>query len=77
MGPKEQGYSNRAIASMINCNRKTVGRYWNKYLEQKQELENSAVDQKRFQEEMTCDPKCEVRKYEGKKFTVEIEKRQR
>ena len=31
---KKEGYSNRKISKMFPINRKTVGRYWNEYVEQ-------------------------------------------
>jgi DNA invertase Pin-like site-specific DNA recombinase len=38
IGLKEHGFSNRNVAKMESCNRKTVAKYWNEYLKQKAEL---------------------------------------
>jgi transposase len=35
---KEQGYSNRKVAKMSKCDRKTVEIYWNEYLDNKNKL---------------------------------------
>lgn len=38
---KGAGYSNRHVAKIMEVNRKTVAKYWNKFLEDKLELENN------------------------------------
>ena len=42
---REEGYSNRKIAKMLNINRKTVNKYWNEYKSNLAKL-NNAKDEK-------------------------------
>lgn len=75
IGLKEQGYSNREVAHITNCDRKTIAKYWKQYLTQKTALANPGEDKKRIQEEMTSRPKYDTRKRSRRKFTIEIENR--
>lgn len=73
---KEQGYSNREVAHMLICNRKTIAKYWKQYLAQKTSLVNpTQADKKRIQGEMTSNPKYDTRKRYRQKFSIEVENR--
>ena len=43
---KEQGYSNRKVEKLLKINRKTVGKYWNEYLENLNKLTNEKDNSK-------------------------------
>ena len=35
---KQKGFSNRQVSKMLSIDRKTIARYWNKYVEQQELL---------------------------------------
>lgn len=72
IGLKENGFSNREIAKMVKCNRKTVAKYWNSYLKQKALLQLPDQDTKVLQEQITEPPKYNVENRKRIKFTAEI-----
>ena len=74
IGLKEDGFSNREVAKRINCDRKTVSRYWKKYLLQKEKLEQPQEDYKEIQEQMTQPPKYDSSGRKRRKFTEDMSK---
>ena len=54
---KRNGHSNRAVARRLNIDRKTVSRYWNKYLLEIEKLDDTKVDIKEVQEQIVAKPK--------------------
>ena len=53
---KKEGYSNRKISKMFPIDRKTVGRYWNEYVEQQRLLEVAEPDDVTTIQEKICAP---------------------
>ena len=74
---KEEGNSNRKVAKLLHVDRKTVGRYWNEYLEQKQKLdiETDKLKIKEIQEEITSKPKYNIKTRTKRKVTDQLLKR--
>ena len=72
IGLKESGLSNREVARRINCDRKTVSRYWKKYLLQKEKLEQPQEDYKEIQEQITKPPKYDSKSRKRRKFTEDM-----
>ena len=55
---KEQGLSNRKVASALGMNRKTVNKYWNEYVENLKKLEKANdVEILQIQEDIVSSPK--------------------
>ena len=73
IGLKENGFSNREVARMVKCDRKTVAKYWNEYLSQKAELNVPKQDYKELQEKITMPPKYNSANRKRTKFTIEVE----
>lgn len=68
---KEQGYSNRKVEKLLKINRKTVGKYWNEYLENLKKL-NSEKDETKIaeiQEAITSKPKYNTKSRMRRKLT--------
>jgi len=72
IGLKEHGFSNRTVAKMVSCDRKTIAKYWNEYLEQKSELLIKNDNYKELQERITEPPKYKSDNRIRRKFTDEI-----
>lgn len=83
---KEQGFSNRKVAAMVKSDRKTVSKYWNEYLANKEKLtisqycnpETAAaakIDVKEIQEQLMSAPKYNAQNRKRTKFTQEVEER--
>lgn len=72
IGLKEHGFSNRMVAKMVLCDRKTVANYWNEYLEQKSELLTKKDSYKELQEKITEPPKYKSDNRIRRKFTDKI-----
>lgn len=74
---KEEGNSNRKVAKLLKIDRKTVGSYWNEYLEKKALLKNEKDDLKikQLQEEITSSKKYDVSSRRRKKLTDDFFKR--
>lgn len=72
---KEQGHSNREVARMVKCNRKTVGIYWNEYLRNKTKLGSENASIREIQEKLVSAPKYNSENRIRVKFTEEIEEK--
>lgn len=72
---KEQGHSNREVAKMVKCNRKTVGIYWNEYLANKNKLGSENTSVREIQEKLVSAPKYNIENRTRVKFTEEIEEK--
>lgn len=72
IGLKENGFSNREVAKMVKCNRKTVSKYWNEYLKHKAELYVPKQDYKDIQELITQPPKYNSENRKRPKFTEDL-----
>ena len=68
---KEQGYSNRKVEKLLKINRKTVGKYWNEYLENLNKLTNEKDNSKivEIQEAITSAPKYNTQSRMRRKLT--------
>ena len=74
---KEEGHSNRKVASMLGIDRKTISRYWNRYKAAQTRLEHcleGSDDAKLLQEEMLAAPKYDSSKRKPRKYTPELDK---
>ena len=49
---KIKGFSNREVSKMLSINRKTIARYWNKYVEQQKLLKDENISHKKVQEQI-------------------------
>lgn len=72
---KEQGHSNREVARIVKCDRKTVGVYWNEYLETKNKLGSENASVREIQEKLVSAPKYNSENRKRVKFTEEIEEK--
>lgn len=70
---KEEGHSNRKVASILHINRKTVARYWNEYLSQIKILTEGNIDVKEVQENICSNPKYDSSSRRPRKYTKEID----
>lgn len=70
---KQEGFSNRSVAKMLNIDRKTISRYWNEYNKQTEELKNSYADVLSIQEKITEEPKYDSSNRKSRKYTDEID----
>jgi len=70
---KQEGFSNRSVAKMLNIDRKTNSRYWNEYNKQTEELKNSYADVLSIQEKITEEPKYDSSNRKSRKYTDEID----
>ncbi|MFI3173546.1 MAG: IS21 family transposase [Eubacteriales bacterium] len=70
---KMEGHSNRKVAKLLGIDRKTVGRYWNEYVECMEALER-ATDQQvvEIQEQICAEPKYANANRKKRKFTEEM-----
>ena len=68
---KEQGYSNRKVEKLLKINRKTVGKYWNEYLDNlnKLNVENDELKITQIQEAITSAPKYNTQSRMRRKLT--------
>lgn len=68
---KEQGYSNRQIQKLTKIDRKTVGKYWNEYLDNLKKLNNEkdALKIAEIQEVIISEPKYNVQSRVRRKLT--------
>lgn len=68
---KEQGYSNRKVEKLLKINRKTVGKYWNEYLENLKKLNGEKDETKiaEIQEAITSKPKYDTKSRMRRKLT--------
>lgn len=71
---KNQGYSNREVASILNINRKTVGKYWKEYLENIEKLKDPNIDPSLIQEIISSPPKYDSSNIKKVKYTDELDK---
>ena len=70
---KKEGHSNRKVAEMLNINRKTVAKYWNKHLEQMDKLNNNAANINAVQEEICSEPTYDTSNRKCRKYTKEMD----
>ncbi len=70
---KEQGLSNRKAAEILGINRKTVGRYWNKYVEELEQLKERDIDVKEIQESLIAEPKYDSSTRRKRKYTEKMD----
>lgn len=70
---KEEGNSNREVSRRMGIDRKTVSRYWNKYIQDKHELENPNINIKELQEKIVEPPKYNVGNRNRVKYTKKID----
>lgn len=70
---KMEGYSNRSVAATLHINRKTVAKYWNKYLEQFKMLHEENSDVKTVQENICGAPKYNTSNRKSRKYTKEMD----
>lgn len=70
---KEQGLSNRSIASTLGINRKTVNKYWNEYKANFEKLEktNNSSEILKIQEDIVSKPKYNSESRVRRKITPE------
>ena len=69
---KEKGHSNRSVAKMTACNRKTVAKYWNEHLQYTSQLFSENADSKTIQEKITQTPKYNSVNRKRRKLTDDI-----
>ncbi len=70
---KMKGFSNREVSKMLSINRKTIARYWNKYVEQQKLLENENINHKEVQEQICSSPTYDSSNRKCRKFTKEMD----
>ncbi len=70
---KLKGVSNRKAAKLLGVNRKTVAKYWNEYLEQKEELEKSNCLVKEIQEKLCKKPVYNSKTRKARKYSKEMD----
>jgi len=72
---KKKGQSDRKIARDLKCNRRTVKKYWNAYLEQEEALKllDDVEAIRTIQEKMTAAPKYNSTNRNPPKYTNEID----
>ena len=70
---KKEGHSNRKVAEMLHINRKTVAKYWNKYIEQMDKLNNNAANINAVQEEICSEPTYDIYNRKCRKYTKEMD----
>jgi len=71
---KKEGYSNRQISKMFPINRKTVGRYWNEYVEQQALLEAAEPhDAASIQENICAPPAYHSENRSWRKYSTELD----
>lgn len=70
---KNQGYSNREVGNMLSINRKTVGKYWNEYLEDIEKLKDPNIDPSLIQEKIASPPKYDSSNRKKVKYTEEVD----
>lgn len=68
---KEQGYSNRKVEKLLKINRKTIGKYWNEYLENLNKLakEKDSIKIAEIQEAIISAPKYNTQSRMRRKLT--------
>ena len=72
---KEQGYSNRATAKTLGCDRGTVRKYWEEYQRNLAELEKPGADVKAIQEALFAKPRYDTSNRTRYRYTPEVEER--
>jgi len=70
---KKEGHSNRKVAEMLHINRKTVAKYWNKYIEQMDKLSNGTTNINEVQEEICSEPRYDTSNRKCRKYTKEMD----
>ena len=70
---KQKGFSNRKVSKMLSIDRKTIARYWNKYVEQQKLLENMTSDHKEIQEKICNAPTYDSSTRKCRKFNDEMD----
>lgn len=71
---KKEGHSNRSLEKILGINRKTIGKYWNDYLNDLTKLENGDdYDVQEIQEKIAAPPKYDVSKRQYRKYTEAID----
>lgn len=71
---KQEGYSNRTTAKMLNINRKTIAKYWNEYNKQTELLKCSIDNKNEIQEKICSKPSYDTSKRRARKYTDEIDR---
>ncbi len=72
---KRNGCSNREVARRLEIDRKTVARYWNRYLSEVQKLKDSDMDAKETQEQIVSKPKYDSSHRVKVKYTEKMDLR--
>lgn len=70
---KQQGYSNRSVATMLKVNRKTVAKYWNEFNKNLERLNDPNEDIALVQEKIAAKPKYDTSKRIRRKYTKELD----
>lgn len=70
---KQEGYSNRDVAKIMDIDRKTVAKYWNIHQEQLKKLEDPNYDHNLIQEEISSAPKYNSSNRNRPKYTKELD----
>lgn len=71
---KNKGYSNREVSRILSINRKTVGKYWNEYLKNIEELSDPTLDKNLIQEKIAKAPRYDSSNRKKVKYTKEVDK---
>jgi transposase len=72
---KRNGCSNREVARKLKIDRKTVARYWNRYLSEVQKLKDPDMDAKEVQEQIVSKPKYDSSQRAKVKYTEKMDLR--
>jgi len=71
---KQNGLSNRQVAKQLGMNRKTVGKYWNDYQAEINQLDKIGPQLKTVQEKIVSKPRYDASNRKSYKYTDEIDK---
>lgn len=71
---KIKGFSNREVSKMLSINRKTIARYWNKYVEQQKLLKDENINHKKVQEQICSSPTYDSSNRKCRKFNDEMDR---
>ncbi|MGD1822242.1 MAG: IS21/IS408/IS1162 family transposase [Pleomorphochaeta sp.] len=70
---KQKGFSNRKVSKMLSIDRKTIARYWNKYVEQQELLKDEKSNHREIQEKICTAPTYDSSTRKCRKFSDEMD----